>query len=133
MAVWNQPRSFWTWGNVSDEPSEADRQKMARQVGERLGREVIPPPIPDLDDVELQGRVLMEKGGGAESKRLKIGTGYQSTFCIFLCCVFYLTVSKNLLFQSPQIILHIAFTCSAIKFHSIRVSYFRTLHRCDRL
>ena len=25
MAVWDQPRSFWTWGNVSDEPSEAER------------------------------------------------------------------------------------------------------------
>ena len=66
MAVWNQPRSFWTWGNVSDEPSEADRQKMARQVGERLGREVIPPPIPDLDDVELQASRVVVPGALAE-------------------------------------------------------------------
>ncbi|HEY5646833.1 MAG TPA: FAD-binding oxidoreductase [Pseudomonadales bacterium] len=54
MAVWNQPRSFWTWGNVSDEPSQAEREKMARSVSQRLGREVLPPPIPDLDRVEIR-------------------------------------------------------------------------------
>ncbi len=53
MAVWDEQRSFWTWGNVSDEPSEADRRKAARTVSERLGREVTPPPIPDLDEVDL--------------------------------------------------------------------------------
>ena len=53
MPVWDQPRSFWTWGNVSDEPSDAERRKMAQIVSERLGQEVTPPPIPNLNDVEL--------------------------------------------------------------------------------
>ncbi len=54
MTVWNQPRSFWTWGNVSDEPSEAERRKMAGIASERLGRVVEPPPIPRLEDVTLR-------------------------------------------------------------------------------
>jgi len=53
MPVWDQPRSFWTWGNVSDEPSDAERRKMAAMVSERLGQAVTPPPIPDLADIEL--------------------------------------------------------------------------------
>jgi len=53
MAVWDQPRSFWTWGNVSDEPSDGERSKMARLMSERLGHEVKPPPVPDLDDINL--------------------------------------------------------------------------------
>lgn len=52
-ARWQQPRSFWTWGNVSDEPDEASRQAAARSVSKRLGRQVEPPPIPKLEDVEL--------------------------------------------------------------------------------
>ena len=54
MAVWNEPRSFWTWGNVSDEPNEQARQEMARVVSARLGQEVTPPSVPDLDEVELR-------------------------------------------------------------------------------
>lgn len=54
MAVWNQERSFWTWGNVSDEPSEAERTKMAQHMSARLEQEVLPPPIPDLNEVELR-------------------------------------------------------------------------------
>jgi len=54
MPVWNQPRSFWTWGNVSDEPDDGDRQKAARSVSRRLGVEVTPPPVPRLDDVALR-------------------------------------------------------------------------------
>ena len=54
MAVWNQTRSFWTWGNVSDEPDEAERRKMAQRMSEQLGQEITPPPIPDLDKVELR-------------------------------------------------------------------------------
>ncbi len=53
MPVWNQPRSFWTWGNVSDEPTQAERERMARVVSERLGREVVPPPVPKLEEVAL--------------------------------------------------------------------------------
>lgn len=54
MAVWNQRRSFWTWGNVSDEPSAQQRQQMAEAMSQRFGREVIPPPIPNLDEIELR-------------------------------------------------------------------------------
>ena len=53
MAVWNEPRSFWTWGNVSDEPSEEERHKMAKVVSQKLGQAVTPPPVPKLDDVQL--------------------------------------------------------------------------------
>ncbi len=54
MTVWQRRRSFWTWGNVEDEPSEEDRRKMARVVSERLGQEVTPPPIPRLEEVTLR-------------------------------------------------------------------------------
>ena len=54
MPVWDQPRSFWTWGNVSDEPSEQERQQAAAAISQRMGREVSPPPIPNLSDVTLR-------------------------------------------------------------------------------
>ncbi len=53
MAVWNEPRSFWTWGNVSDEPSDEERHKMAKIASQKLGQAVTPPPVPKLDDVQL--------------------------------------------------------------------------------
>ena len=54
MAVWDQPRSFWTWGNVSDEPSEAERQKAAADMSKRRGVEIVPPPIPSLTDISIR-------------------------------------------------------------------------------
>jgi len=54
MARWQQPRSFWTWGFRSDEPSDVDRQRGARRVSDRLGRSVTPPPVPRLEDIELR-------------------------------------------------------------------------------
>ncbi len=54
MAVWDQPRSFWTWGNVSDEPSEAELQKAAADMSKRRGVEIIPPPIPSLTDISIR-------------------------------------------------------------------------------
>lgn len=54
MAVWQQPRSFWTWGCVADEPSDADRRKAAERASRRLGRAVTPPPVPRLEDVTLR-------------------------------------------------------------------------------
>jgi len=54
MAVWQEPRSFWTWGTVRDEPSESDRRAMARRISERLGREVTPPPVPRIEDIALR-------------------------------------------------------------------------------
>ena len=46
--------SFWAWGLESEEPTEADRQAMARQISERYGVAVTPKPIPDLADAELR-------------------------------------------------------------------------------
>jgi alkyldihydroxyacetonephosphate synthase len=54
MAKWQQPRSFWTWGYRSDEPSDADRQRMAASISKRLGRAVTPPPVPRLADVAIR-------------------------------------------------------------------------------
>ena len=54
MAARAERRSFWTWGYVSDEPSEAERRDAARGLAERLGAAVDPPPIPDIADIELR-------------------------------------------------------------------------------
>lgn len=54
MAVWQQPRSFWTWGTRAEEPSEAMRREAAVRVGRRLGREVKPPPVPAIEDIALR-------------------------------------------------------------------------------
>ena len=53
MAARAERRSFWTWGYVSDEPTEAQRTEAARQVSARLGREVQVPPIPAIEDIVL--------------------------------------------------------------------------------
>ncbi len=63
MAKWQEERSFWTWGCRSDEPSEADRRKMAEVISKRFGRAVTPPPIPKLADVRLRAsRVELPSG-----------------------------------------------------------------------
>ena len=54
MAVWDQRRSFWTWGNVGDEPSETHRKNAAAEISKRRGIEVVPPPVPSLKDVALR-------------------------------------------------------------------------------
>jgi len=46
--------SFWAWGLESEEPTEADRQAMARQISQRYGVSVTPRPIPNLADAELR-------------------------------------------------------------------------------
>ncbi len=51
---WQQPRSFWTWGNRADEPSEAARRQAAERLSKRFGRAVTPPPVPRLADIELR-------------------------------------------------------------------------------
>jgi len=53
-AKWQEPRSFWTWGSTSDEPDEATRQAAAKSLSERFGREVTPPPIPEISDITLR-------------------------------------------------------------------------------
>ncbi len=54
IAKWQQRRSFWTWGYESDEPSEAVRKQAAASISKRLGREVKPPDIPRIEDIELR-------------------------------------------------------------------------------
>ncbi len=54
MAKWQQQRSFWTWGYVSDEPADEQRRAAARAVSKRLGREVTPPPVPSIAAIELR-------------------------------------------------------------------------------
>ena len=47
-------RSFWTWGYVSDEPSDADRKRAAEQISKRFGSEVSPPNVPPIEDLEIR-------------------------------------------------------------------------------
>ena len=53
MAARAERRSFWTWGYVSDEPSDAERAAAARGLSERIGSSVTPPAIPRLADIAL--------------------------------------------------------------------------------
>src|SRR5690348_7421222 len=47
-------RSFWAWCLEREEPSEADRRALATKLSERAAREIVPGPIPRLEDVELR-------------------------------------------------------------------------------
>jgi alkyldihydroxyacetonephosphate synthase len=47
-------RSFWTWGFETDEPTEAQRVAFAASYSRRIGREVKPPRIPNVAEVELR-------------------------------------------------------------------------------
>ncbi len=54
MAARTERRSFWTWGYVSDEPSEAARKETARHLAERLGQVVEPPTVPPIEAISLR-------------------------------------------------------------------------------
>ena len=54
MAAREERRSFWTWGYVSDEPTEAQRKQAAQRVSVRLGREVRVPRVPAIEDIALR-------------------------------------------------------------------------------
>ena len=54
MSQAQRKRSFWTWGHVSDEPTEAERRKVAESFARRTGVAVEPPPVPDLGDIEIR-------------------------------------------------------------------------------
>ena len=54
MAARQERRSFWTWGYESDEPSNQERLDAAKRLAGRLGREVVPPPIPAIADIPLR-------------------------------------------------------------------------------
>ena len=49
-----EPRSFWTWGYVSDEPSESERSEMAKRISQMFGEEVTPAKIPRVEDIALR-------------------------------------------------------------------------------
>ena len=53
MAARSERRSVWTWGYVSDEPSDAQRKAAAKGLSSRLGAEVVPPQPADLERVAL--------------------------------------------------------------------------------
>ena len=54
MVARAERRSFWTWGYVSDEPSDAERRAAAKQLAARLGASVEPPPVPKIDAIALR-------------------------------------------------------------------------------
>ena len=54
MAARSERRSFWTWGYVSDEPSDAARKQAAKTLSGRLGALVEPPPVPVIEDIEIR-------------------------------------------------------------------------------
>ena len=53
MTARAERRSFWTWGYVSDEPSNAQRQDAAKRLADRIGEALEPPPVPAIGDVFL--------------------------------------------------------------------------------
>ena len=50
----DERRSFWTWGHVSDEPSDAERKAAAQAASKRTGIEVTPPPIPSIESISVR-------------------------------------------------------------------------------
>ena len=51
-------RSFWTWGHVSDEPTDEVRLAAAKAASKRTGVEMSPPPIPSIDSIRLRSSRL---------------------------------------------------------------------------
>lgn len=51
-------RSFWTWGHISDEPSEEVRLAAAEAASRRTEIAVSPPPIPSIDSISLRSSRL---------------------------------------------------------------------------
>ena len=47
-------RSFWTWGLQADEPTDAQRAAHAAELSARFGAEIVAPPIPRAEDLELR-------------------------------------------------------------------------------
>ncbi len=54
----DERRSFWTWGHVSDEPSDDARHAATRAASKRTGVEVTPPPIPGIESISLRSSRL---------------------------------------------------------------------------
>lgn len=47
-------RSFWAWGNESDEPSAAEREATAARLSKRYSKEITAPPAPRVEDLQLR-------------------------------------------------------------------------------
>ena len=47
-------RSIWTWGLESEEPTDGERAAHAAELSERFGVEIVAPPIPRVEDLELR-------------------------------------------------------------------------------
>lgn len=54
MSIDRGRRSFWTWGWQADEPTQAQREKVAKDLSQTYGREIIAPVVPDISDIELR-------------------------------------------------------------------------------
>ena len=55
MTATHRPRrSFWTWGLQSEEPTDAERATHAAQLSERFDAEIVAPPIPKAEDLDLR-------------------------------------------------------------------------------
>ena len=52
MQQQQRKRSFWTWGHITDEPTQAERKKAAASIARRTGVLLEPPPVPDLSAIE---------------------------------------------------------------------------------
>ena len=66
-------RSFWTWGHVTDEPTDAERRKVAASIARRTGVAVEPPPVPDLSDIDIRPARLVVP----EALRDWVSTGHE--------------------------------------------------------
>ena len=47
-------RSIWTWGLQSEEPTDAERARHAAEMSKRFGVEIVAPPIPRVQELELR-------------------------------------------------------------------------------
>ena len=62
-------RSIWTWGLQSDEPTEAQRTAHAADLSQRFGVEIVAPPIPRAQDLDLR------------PPRIEVPTGFEDFCC----------------------------------------------------
>ncbi|MCB1299592.1 MAG: hypothetical protein KDB08_11515, partial [Microthrixaceae bacterium] len=46
--------SFWAWSLESEEPTDAQRAALARQLSEQYGVAITPKPVPNLADAQLR-------------------------------------------------------------------------------
>lgn len=47
-------RSYWTWGYTDDEPSQEERLAAAKRASHLHGEDIVPPPIPPIDEIKIR-------------------------------------------------------------------------------